>query len=560
MTFAGIPWWAVVGVAVASAAVLVVLHLLRVQPRSVRTVTIMFWDDSLARPQARTLWQRFRHPWTFIFLALICTLLALALGEPRLHGNSGDRLTEVIVFAAGSSMGAPATSNRSRMDAARDAVWAQACRLAPDDRLAIVVADPIPRVLLAFDESRVLARQRLFALRPPQLPAARENALRLAQSLLNGVENARIVVLTDQPDPVDAQRTTGADVVYRYVGESADNAAIISVNYEFEPDAPLFGRFAARIGYWGRAPRSVQVRISRAGGARLLDEVVALDPGGTRTVAVKHLPADGDTLVVELLPGDGLTVDDRTTFRLPLRNSIPVWIDEDVPEALRVALISNPYAVLTPGEASATVVARSDTAAVPGDRSAIVVVTEGPEVSADHAIHPEAHHLVQGLDFADASCGTGATLGAPREDLIPLLRAGDQLLAAFDEKPPAPRLLLASSLLAPDSDVTNRSVFPVFLARALALMNGWQDAPLVQTPEGNITDPLWPTRTPPDAEVTAMPGSRTVSDLTRTPTDDTAQPELATRYSLPAMFQSLLLIALVGLFVDALLHTRGRVP
>jgi hypothetical protein len=619
MQFAGIPGWAVAAVVAAAAGLLGVLHLLRVRPREIRVVTTLFWAHAVEQARARTLLERFRHPWTYALLLLLCALLAFALGQPRRTSEPANRMWEVIVVNGGASMTAPdAESGGTRFDAARQAAVAEADRLSLDDRLAVVIADPLPRLVHRFDEPRPLVRRTLRATAPADMPAATDEAIALARSLLHGRSRGRIVVITDRAAEADASTAAKgiADVRLVRVGTPADNAAILSTIFEPSRDNPLRGKLTVRVGYWGKQPRDARLEVKRLGGAPLLNQTLAIEPGGTRDFVVADLQTDGDTLDVRLGPDDAVMADNRATIRLPLRAPIRVAVESGqgsgsrvqeagahaagtLPAPLRVALESDPAVrIVEAGQARDIDVIRTagilpanrreeagKMPAIHVSRPSLIVLDSGPGAPTGKAIRTMGDSpLIRNLDFEAATCGSGASIGdvAARNpepgtrNPTPLLIADDAILAAINKNGSAPTVngrspepetrslepacvYLAAALFADDATVSHRAAFAIFVARATRLLAGWDDDPIILTPERAIADPLWAKRTGHD-NVAAAPGDRDVSDLAAaTAAGVNATSAEGGRWSLPSAFEVLLLAAVACFLLEAVLHTRGRI-
>lgn len=565
MTFAGLSVWAVGAMVLASAGVLAVLHLLRVRPREVRVVTTLFWAHVVERTRARTLWERFRHPWTYGLLLLICALLSFALGQPRRTAEPPDRIWETIIVDAGAPMGAAFGEARaSCFDAARDAARRAIDRLSGNDRLAVIVADPWPRLVHRFDDPRPLAARRLDEAAVAQAPAALGDAVKLAQSLLNGRGHARIVLITNRPEMPDrpSEPNEPAEVQFVRVGAPTDNAAILSAVFEPAPDNPLRGRFTVRVGYWGDRPREVRLRIQRAGGAPLLDETYTIAPASTRDFTVANLPADGDALQVRLEPPDALAADNRAAFRLPLRTPIRVGFVGAVPGTLRLALESDPavHPAKDGGPRDIDVVA--GTAQYDRTRPCILVIGSGTPAPAGRPVRAAGDSLfVRDLDWEGAACGTGMAVGGDANGATPLLAADNAVLAAFASGTDRPRLLIGSALLAEDAGANRRPAFAIFLARATRRLAGWSDDPVVLPPERPIEDPLWTARAGIGGNVVVMPAGRDAALLAVKGADPPVPQQAgpAGRTAFPEPFELLLYAATVCFLLEAVLHARGRI-
>lgn len=523
MTFSGIPILWALALAAAAAAALALLHRLRVRPRELRVVTVLFWAHAAERTRARVLFERFRHPLTYALLAAICTLLCLAAARPAWSGDPRDRLHQVVVLDAGMAM----HGAEDRWNAATTAALHEVERLAGGDRLAVVVADPWPRVIQSFADPTPLVKRKLAEVVPSNRPADRAGAKRLAESLLRGRDHAEAVWIGDPDDEgMDHSAVSWRGVA---VPGPKENAGIVWMTFEPAAGDPLRGSVQIRVGSWGPTARDVTLRVDRGGGAPLLEETRLVTPGEMADFVVPDLPADGDALIARLSPPDGRPADDTATFRVPLRTPIRVCGDDAVPDALRAALTATPSVQWTDTECSVE-----------------LRVGDGPPITGGTPIRGSDH------DFENAVCGNGRGI-APTADARILLQAGEGVLVA-SVGGPRPQLLLSDALWGDGSDVPARPALAVMLVQTLRTLAGWDDDPVTVPAERAVEDPLWALG---DA-VTTMPGSRTASAVAPAIAES---PKGEVRRSWwPSLTAALLGLAFVAFLVEAALHARGRIP
>lgn len=202
MIFTGLSIPLLLSLILGCAGALAILHLLRVRPREVRVVTTLFWRRAKEGRRSPTLLHRFRHPLTYIFLLLICMLLCLALGQPEGLRDPDDQIHVVYILDGSPSMTVSDGgdgSGRSRFENAAGLLEDHADGLSLDDRVGLIVVDPLPRLAHGFDDPRPVLRKRMHRKPGCDLPGARGPALRLACSLLSGCSNPRILLFTDRP-------------------------------------------------------------------------------------------------------------------------------------------------------------------------------------------------------------------------------------------------------------------------------------------------------------------------------------------------------------------------
>jgi hypothetical protein len=271
---------------------------------------------------------------------------------------------------------------------------------------------------------------------------------------------------------------------------------------------------------------------------------------------------------VRLTEPQGITADNEFTFRLPSRSPIIIAADEALPVALRLALAASPARLVKPDDPSANVRAvLAEMANATLDKPSVTLVDDGPPVAKGTAVRVTAGSLAaDGLDLEHAVCDAGPAIRASERSggLIPLLEAGDAVLAALDvSNAKAGRLLVSRAIFGRDSTVANRPAFAILLSRAVRQLAGWDPLPRSLPADRAVVDPVWLYHTSATAGpegVIVAPGDREGSDLGRDESMAAAQPGVEPAAGrLYAVSQLMLLFALILLLVETALHARGRI-
>ncbi len=559
MSLTGLPFWAVAGLIALSAGVLGLLHLLRVRPRPMRVVTLLFWQHAVERTQARSLLHRFRHPLTYALLLAILSLIALALGKPELTGRGTRPVKHVYVLSAGMGMQAKGPGeDQRRFDTARRALLRDLRGIGSREPVAVVAVDPWPRVLHPFDDPRPVLADRVGGIEPADLPAADDKALAIASHLVRGEAEAEVVLITDRGVAPPASEEDAPSVRVITVGGPVANAAVVSALYEPDTDNPLVGRFSVRVVHHAAAAGEVVVRIERAGGGALLEESRTLGAADDSVFEVNGLRADGDVLRVEVTAKDALKADNTVAYRLPLRRPIRVAVADDAPMALRAVLGSLPYVVDAADEVDVRVVTNTDAA---GPTGPAVVLASGtqPVASGARILPADGSGLTRDLHLEGAVIGGGDALSDLPRGAEPLLLAGPAVVAAYVPEDTAPRVVMARALLAEGATLERRPAFAVLLVRSLHRLAGWQGDAMTIPPERSVSEPLLAQRMEADGRVQVMPGSRSSADLMVDSPSEAAS-ERPTRWYRPELFEVLLWLAVALACLEAALHARGRIP
>jgi hypothetical protein len=538
---------------------LTLLHLLRERPREVRIITMLFWTRAAETPRARTLWQKFRHPLTFVLLTLTCGLLAVATGRPQSTRAWANARSEIIILDAGVSMGArPADASASRLDLARREIDAELQQLTDADRVTVLVADPFPRVVLDREEPVALARTKLQSLQSATTPALRRDALRLAHSMLSEQSGPSILLVTDRPvEPEFIQHIDpGIRLRVKTVGTAASNVDIVSAVFNPLEANPLRGTLTVRLLAAVERPLDVRVTVKRARGEVLLDRHNTLSPGDTPDFAIGDLAADGDRLTIHLDVPDALAADNQAVFRLPLRRLIRIAAPTDLPAPLLLALRSDPaIRMVQPNDPCDLQVNPTDGWNGPS----IIVPAQAAKVDGTAPLRTAARHpLLRDLSF-DGAVANDEQLESRAIGGETLLSCGSlPVVSRLGPSPAAVRI--DPALWSPPLLLHRQAAFAVLVARVVRRLAGWQDGPITLTCERASIDPLWTVDQGLGLHNESRLASRTSLSLTPDPTGHMASEPMLDRLSRgPVLAEWLLLLGLAGFIIDTLLHTRGRI-
>jgi hypothetical protein len=546
MSFSGLPIWTVIALLGAAAAILWALHLLRVRPRELRVVTSLFWAQAVERTRARSLLERFRHPLTYLLLLSLCGMLILTLARPqRRNGREGTHA--VIILDAGANMTARAETGGLDLDLARQAVVDRAGALAGGDAVAVIVLDPLPRLVHGFTDPRPLIEGELGPVRAAGVPASLRLGCDVARSLLAGHAMPQIVLVTNRPP-----ETTAADVTVIPVGQSAPNAAIVSALFVPDEANPLKGSLITRVVCFSEGEQRVSLQVNRAGGAPLLNETATLASGAGHDFVTAGLPADGDQVVARLAAGGGATADDEVTLRLPLRTPIRIRGGPGLPAPLRLALQADPAVRFAGAGEAYDVEARVGPA--PADAAVPMLAVEAAgTVQPDMPLSVATDHpLVQGLSLP-------AGRSRSENGLNPVLvAAGPVPLVRMIENAP-PLLVLHPGLWADSVGLHRRGEFAVLLSRCVRHLAGWEPEPLTLEPVRSLEDPAWAARVGPGLP-NVMPANRVSANLAGPAAGAAGKPAEARRqWNRPEPYEWLLILGFVLFLVEAWLQLRGRI-
>ena len=303
---------------------IVALYLRRPRRRPLEVSSLLFWQRVLEREPHRKFLGRLRNPLSLLLQLVIFLLLLLALARPEEASFRGRRST-VIILDSRARMQAPDVFHDAVL-AAQDLV----SRLGPNDKIAILAMEGVPRIVSSFSNDSRELRRRLASLEPSDAGGNLDEALVLAQRLLDARPGERRLVVVSDRKVVAPER-----VEQITVGKGRDNAAILALAQRPVPASPQSAEIFARLGNFSGGASGEELELSLDG--RPFDlQRFQLGPGEERdfsAIVPKELLASGKGfLVARLTSADTLAFDNVARAALPTGKHLRVLlVGEDDP-------------------------------------------------------------------------------------------------------------------------------------------------------------------------------------------------------------------------------------
>ena len=206
--------------------IIVVLYLLKMKRRELRVPATFLWPKKVEEIRANSLFQKLRFSWLLVLQLLAMMFIIVALARPQVVRKGLAGKVTVLVIDASASMGATDVKP-TRFAEAKRIAEATVSSAQTGDRIAVVEAGPVPRVLCALSVDADRLRRSLDQLQQYDSEADVGGAMRLAASLVGSEEAARIVLLSDGVfEPIANFAPGKATVLYQTVGKSDKNLAV----------------------------------------------------------------------------------------------------------------------------------------------------------------------------------------------------------------------------------------------------------------------------------------------------------------------------------------------
>jgi hypothetical protein len=292
-------WWLV-----PLGGIIIALYLLRMRRKDQRVPATFLWPMRTEEVRANALIQKLRFNWLMVLQLLAMTFLVLALARPLSLRRGLTSDVTVFVIDVGASMGS-VDVKPTRLAQARKEIEAAISGARLQDRIALIEAGPVPRVLCPLSSDKPRIRSALETATQTDAPSAMAEALRLASALCAGEAGARIVVVSDGVFPQVHDFSPGrAAVVYRKVGISDENMAVSALGLTEGDDGR---QLYCAVNNYGHAPMTGAVTLYADG--KVIDSRQLTVEAGKRNGYVLPVPPSSHVFEASLVDGDPLTAD-----------------------------------------------------------------------------------------------------------------------------------------------------------------------------------------------------------------------------------------------------------
>lgn len=521
------------GLALLTLAILAALQFLRAKPEKIRVITSMFWKDSIKQEQSRTLLGSFQNPRTYLLLAAIALLALLALADPIFGSKNTNK--KVIALEAGLEM----STKDNRFNKALELAWDESRSLG-EANVAVVVADPYPRVIKHFNEGIAILESRLAKIKPSENPSSRDKLLKISKSLINDAADSQISLITAQSTSINDEKIT----IFQ-AGEQTNNIFILSSIYHPSATSPNSGDLHCQVGYTGDAPSTFTININK-NNQSLKQETFEIQPGSTKSFVASKIIADGSSININIEGDDQITGDNTNAFLLPNRKPILLIAENgfDLPPALKAVIESLP-SVTTQNIPNSN---QSPIRIGPAGSNAEIQIHKRTTSKEFIPVTTTSHPAVKNLNFEDGLSKAPQNALKNIADSKPLLTANNTTLAALNSE--KNQLHISEALLDKDASIVKRAAYFVFWAKLIQHLAGWTEEPLTLSPE------LIATNTDANASPNVMKAS--FSNFNSITKGDTANISKISDTRTPAWFW-LLLLALALMITEAILHIRRKI-
>lgn len=578
MTFANLsPLLTALGLA-ALAGILYAIQHLRTRHREITVPTIQFWKRAVEDAPVRKFWESFKHPWAYLLILAICSLMWLGLAEPKREQKAS---SDFYVFVLDGSAGMAAGE---RFKDAVKSLQNQVGSIAPNQRQVLWSAGTTT-TLLNPGEHELLLEKRLKAVSPEASPAGVEKLLRALAVSSRADQQTEVAIFGDAPvrkEVLDGMPKNIKVVRATALQAMSNNAGITAL-----------GVADAQSGAWNQVDVFVQVQANQDTAIKAEDLQITLDntavpPTSLRAVSqnekdgflVQNVPAEGGLFAVKLATADAVSLDNSASIRLPNKPFVKVQLSDSVNPALRAVLKADPAVQITADHPN--LVIRREGETVGASLPALEFVSSAKQKPAFLLTYPKA------LDAQSVFIDAVNSIGLRQIDAMELADVAQKPIEVSMSAGQQWKFSLWQELLSDEYNFTQSRSFPLFVANAVRWLAGVHTGyayvavgqPLPNDAfnvgdqllgnKGQVLNPLGTPFVPQQAgEIKLSSSAKPITASLLSPESTLGTSDASLAVAKPGTFSAvtqtglataLMLLALILLGVEWYLYQKGRMP
>ncbi|MDQ2887814.1 MAG: BatA and WFA domain-containing protein [Chloroflexota bacterium] len=284
--------------------IILLLYFMRPKRQQRTIASTLLWQQALQDMQASRPWQRLRITPLLILQILAAIFIVLVLARPAVFANSSISGDTIIILQASASMQATDVAP-SRFESARSDIANIIDNLGPNDHLSLITMARTPQVMIADSNDQAQLNAALQRARVTNQDADLEQALSLANSLMNG-RNMQVLIVGDgHVSSADRSILVPFSVRYLRIGTDAPNAALLTLSAR-----TLASKLVAfaQVANYSAQPRAIPVELY-ADGKLVSVQTVTLAPQGTGAIEWTTVPQNTRFLHAQILTQDAMSID-----------------------------------------------------------------------------------------------------------------------------------------------------------------------------------------------------------------------------------------------------------
>ncbi|HVR75671.1 MAG TPA: VWA domain-containing protein [Planctomycetota bacterium] len=306
---------------------LVALYFLKLRRKSIVTSSTLLWKRSLEDVRANAPFQKLRRSWLLLLQLLVLTGLILAAWQPRLSSTGvGGRSLIVLVDTSAST--AAREKEGIRLDLMKEEALRLVDGLGSSDRMALLSFSSRATLLEPLTNDKAALRDAIRAMDGTALPTRIDQALLVAQSMAEAIEDCEVHVLGDgcygdlSTLPAEVKRLK---MTFVSRGTSLENVGITELDVRRSFEGAGRTEVFALIENFGKSSARRVVSFTVAGELKDAREI-DIAPSGSAPVVFDATLVGSGAAMVSIDGADALEIDDKAWVLLAPRRVYSVLL------------------------------------------------------------------------------------------------------------------------------------------------------------------------------------------------------------------------------------------
>jgi hypothetical protein len=218
-------------------APLVLFYFLKLKRPHLAVPSLVLWRQVIMDRRVNSPFQRFKRNLLLLLQLLILLLIIAAALQPFWRRREAQTGRTVVMVDCSASMAArDGETGTPRLELARRNVEEMIEGLVPGDEIALIAFSNTARRVCDFTDNKRLLGEALAGIAVEEVPSDAEDAVRMAQSLTQGVAVDEVVLFSDGNVPARVRCDLSFDLNYQVLPPAGPNIGITSLNAVRRPE------------------------------------------------------------------------------------------------------------------------------------------------------------------------------------------------------------------------------------------------------------------------------------------------------------------------------------
>ncbi|HGJ65232.1 TPA: VWA domain-containing protein, partial [bacterium] len=304
---------------------LILLYILRLRRRNYIISSVILWEQDIEDIKANTLFQRLRKNILLPLQLIILVLLIFALSRPFLQNPKISIDEDVILILDTSASMKSTDSNGSRFEMMKSSAIKIIEELNNRASITLIQADISPKIILGTTSDKSKALKTINQLQPSDTSNNLPQAIKLASSILNEVDQAKVILMSDG---ADGANNFDIDLPIEFMSfgkKDVNNIGIVSFDVIRDESSNSSIQVFVSIMNFGNEKQPCRI-ILYHNNIPIDAQNIVIIPKEQRSVIFENINYQDGIIMVSIEPKDDFIVDNNVYYVINKLNTLKVML------------------------------------------------------------------------------------------------------------------------------------------------------------------------------------------------------------------------------------------